>query len=59
MEQLKDNSPSPCIDICILNDDKICEGCFRTLEEIANWKQMDEQMRRDVLRKAENRSETL
>lgn len=28
---------SPCINICKLDKNKICIGCFRTIDEIANW----------------------
>ncbi len=55
MNQCKDNVQSPCIENCTLNDEKICIGCFRTLGEIAQWQQMDDKMRRDVLLKAESR----
>ena len=40
---------SPCIDICnISNDTGLCEGCFRTLDEIALWSQMDNVAKREV-----------
>lgn len=30
--------PSPCINVCRMNDATgLCEGCFRTLDEIACW----------------------
>jgi predicted Fe-S protein YdhL (DUF1289 family) len=30
--------PSPCIDICVMDDATgWCEGCGRTLDEIARW----------------------
>jgi predicted Fe-S protein YdhL (DUF1289 family) len=29
--------PSPCIGICRLRDDGLCEGCHRTTDEIARW----------------------
>ena len=29
--------PSPCIDICQLNNNGICIGCGRTKQEIADW----------------------
>jgi len=34
-----DNTSSPCIKICRLQDN-LCVGCFRTLQEIAAWKSM-------------------
>lgn len=30
--------PSPCISVCVMNAQTgWCEGCFRTIEEIAAW----------------------
>ena len=30
--------PSPCVSICELNErDSSCKGCYRTLQEIAQW----------------------
>jgi len=49
------NTESPCNNICTLDDEKICLGCFRSLDEIIHWAKMDETIRRDVLRKAEKR----
>jgi len=36
---------SPCILICTLDDDKVCLGCGRSLEQISGWAVMskDEQ----------------
>lgn len=28
---------TPCIRICKLNDEGVCTGCYRTIDEIANW----------------------
>ena len=28
---------TPCIGVCSLGTDGLCEGCFRSGEEIANW----------------------
>ena len=28
---------SPCLNICTLDEQGVCRGCFRTLEEIADW----------------------
>jgi hypothetical protein len=32
--------PSPCIDICKLNQNDVCLGCKRTIAEIARWPAM-------------------
>ena len=38
---------SPCIGICALDAEGLCEGCHRTAGEIARWSQMsdDERLR--------------
>ena len=40
---------SPCISICNINGDSgLCEGCFRTLDEIAGWSKLDNAAKREV-----------
>ncbi|EKO3464267.1 DUF1289 domain-containing protein [Vibrio fluvialis] len=34
--------PSPCIRNCCLDDNDVCLGCFRTLEEILAWTRSSE-----------------
>ena len=55
MNQSNDCVQSPCIENCILNAEKICMGCFRSIVEISQWSQMDDRLRLDVLQKAEKR----
>lgn len=43
---------SPCRLVCRLNESGMCVGCFRMLDEIANWEIMSNEERFDVLRKA-------
>lgn len=45
--------PSPCINVCRMRAprggvDDWCEGCARTIEEIAAWGRMDDDARRRV-----------
>jgi predicted Fe-S protein YdhL (DUF1289 family) len=41
--------PSPCISICRMDAATgFCEGCFRTLDEIADWAMMRDGERRKV-----------
>ena len=40
---------SPCVNICALDDDDICIGCQRSVEEITRWSRMDNAERRVVL----------
>ena len=42
--------PSPCIGLCWLNDDtQLCDGCFRSGEEIRDWMIMDKTEKLTVL----------
>ncbi|MEH6586023.1 MAG: DUF1289 domain-containing protein [Halioglobus sp.] len=35
---MNENGPqSPCISICVLDDKDICQGCFRSAQEITDW----------------------
>ena len=41
---------SPCINVCRMNPDTgLCEGCLRTLAEIAAWSAMSSEEKRAVL----------
>jgi len=41
---------SPCIKVCTLDaSGQVCTGCFRNLDEIAFWSQMDNGERAEVL----------
>jgi predicted Fe-S protein YdhL (DUF1289 family) len=31
---------SPCLNICSLDEQGICRGCYRSLDEIAGWMRM-------------------
>lgn len=56
---MKTPIPSPCVRNCCLNNDNICLGCFRSLEEICQWKQVDEQTRQRFLNNAQQRKKSL
>jgi predicted Fe-S protein YdhL (DUF1289 family) len=41
---------SPCNNVCKMNPEtELCEGCFRTLDEIAAWSAMSDAEKRAVL----------
>ncbi|WP_407666100.1 DUF1289 domain-containing protein [Microbulbifer bruguierae] len=47
---------SACIHACnLIEDSKICGGCFRTTGEIEAWRKLDEAARKIILQKAEMR----
>lgn len=37
--------PSPCVSICYLNEDDVCEGCYRTAAEITDWTRYDDEQK--------------
>lgn len=47
--------PSPCIRNCCLDEDDICMGCFRSLDEIIAWGGADTGGRHGILARAEQR----
>lgn len=40
---------SPCIGVCTLGRDGLCEGCLRTVDEIAAWSRMSDTERLHVM----------
>ena len=54
------NAPSPCISICKMNPQTgLCEGCFRTIEEIAQWSTATEEKKRRVWVEIRRRQDAL
>ena len=54
---MQDNHPgeeatvdSPCISVCVLGVDDVCEGCYRSAEEITRWSDYDNAQKREVIR---------
>lgn len=45
----KPTVPSPCIRACCLDDDDVCLGCYRNLQEIIDWQGLGDAERRAVL----------
>jgi len=46
---------SPCIDLCTLDDDDICVGCFRSIDEICAWGGAGNGQRRLIVQMAAGR----
>ena len=57
MRDIDSAAQSPCIGICCLDDDYTCLGCFRSLEEINEWRVVDNHRRRIILQNAKQRRE--
>ena len=51
---------SPCIGVCSMDDlSGFCQGCYRTMEEIQNWWEMDKHQQKEVVHKATQREAEL
>ena len=57
MSDIEPSPQSPCVRNCCLDDDLVCLGCFRTIEEIKDWSIVDDQQRRVILQNAQRRKE--
>ena len=47
---------SPCVRLCTLDEDDICIGCWRTLDEICAWGSAGNNRRREILERAAERA---
>lgn len=54
MRMEKSKISSPCIKVCRLND-KLCVGCYRTIDEIREWSRMTLEEKHLVIDKCEVR----
>lgn len=46
---------TPCVRQCTLDRENLCQGCFRTLDEIIAWHDADEMQRQKILAEARER----
>tara|TARA_R110000823_G_scaffold115436_1_gene238060 strand:+ start:4453 stop:4644 length:192 start_codon:yes stop_codon:yes gene_type:complete len=46
---------SPCISVCVLDEKDICQGCYRSAEEITDWFMASAQQKRDIIARARER----
>ena len=49
---------SPCIKVCKYDEDSICIGCHRSMDEITGWIFMDRGAKLKVLENAQQRKQT-
>lgn len=48
---------SPCVRNCCLDQQDICLGCNRHIEEIMAWRQLDNQAKKNVLMQCQQRQQ--
>jgi predicted Fe-S protein YdhL (DUF1289 family) len=42
---------SPCRKVCVIGGDGLCDGCGRTLAEVASWRGLSDDQRARVMRR--------
>jgi uncharacterized protein len=55
MSTIEEEVPSPCNDNCVMNDDDICIGCYRSFIEVVKWSKADKEMRLQYLKNIQER----
>ena len=48
---------SPCISVCVLDENDICMGCFRSAEEVTEWFMAGDKEKRAIMQRVEQRRE--
>ena len=47
---MRDEIDSPCVKLCVIHpEERLCVGCFRTIEEISNWSRLTHAARADIM----------
>lgn len=49
--------PHPCVRNCCLDEDEVCMGCFRSLEEILAWHSATTEQKREILQRCVRRKQ--
>jgi hypothetical protein len=53
----RDEIESPCVKLCIIHPvEKVCSGCYRSLDEIGRWSQMSAEERAGIMAKLPERA---
>ena len=55
----KKDIDSPCVGVCQYNDEELCQGCFRTSDEITAWIDMTNEEKTQVIQLIPSRMEKL
>ncbi len=50
---------SPCISVCLLNENDICEGCYRSADEITAWSELCNERKQEVMVRVRERFKAL
>jgi uncharacterized protein len=54
---MKKTVKSPCQLICTYDDERICIGCYRSMEEVSNWDSLTNEEKQKVIDNTNKRRE--
>ena len=46
---------SPCISVCLLDENDICQGCYRSANELTDWFMVDAREKKEILQRSRQR----
>ena len=56
----RDEIASPCVKICVVHPvERICTGCYRSIDEIGAWSQMSHEQRAAIMQDLPDRAALL
>ena len=50
---------SPCVKICKVTSNNLCDGCYRTVEEISNWSSYSDKEKEIIIFSSKERKKSL
>lgn len=57
---MRDEVQSPCVKLCVVHpEERICVGCFRTIEEISTWSRLTPEVRKAIMAELPSRAPRL
>jgi predicted Fe-S protein YdhL (DUF1289 family) len=60
MADLSNEIASPCVSVCVIDETtQVCQGCFRTLNEIEDWWDLDNAQKQKVIDEANQRASAM
>lgn len=58
IKQINTEVLSPCVSHCALDNDDICLGCHRHIDEIVGWCHLDNQGKMQILARCQQRQDS-
>jgi uncharacterized protein len=47
---MRDEVQSPCVKLCVIHpEERLCVGCYRTIDEIATWSRLTPALRAEII----------